>query len=1045
MTNAPSRGGSSVSARSVTPSLQLEKLAALLKKALPTDSASPQAALPLLCVDGPKVLINMRGVLYRLFQSEGFATAFAPGADSGFVRDMSMPPRGTTARVGGRLLQGTESATAKAIESLHASIAELVDDALNGLDLTTLTKSSLDETLVVLANSINQSRPFLPDHASLMPIGFASNDRRTDERSKDIGRVFTALETVDGRDGLELLLQGIANKLRKDGMEDDEIDETLSAIREQRNRPGSQIREFLDFLDDEALARVRLQVTMRLMEALAVQSTKPGFKSYVANVRQCFDMFGGINGAAFPLDASAVYGQANVSDLAEHLRKAMFYTCLPVWAQGSAQLFETRTEPTQGFATVREVSYRFRVNGNNPQTGKSAIESRLMRLREKLLAEPGPDAYVRRDIAELVFLYLVIPVSMESQLPVDIRAEAEKLSAQIKANPVKALQSLYEALTARLKIVDRIADELIDLLKSKSNKVVNMANSTADRFTVSLHRNIVDWEAVDAVSQKTDILVKAERGDDSIAWFSHLTVTDGAMVPGSIASYTVKTELKERSLAVIGEATTVKMKRDLTEPVLPVRYIPYRWLKDEGQWVPNTPNSDHLDAGAGVEIQYDLEMLQLHLKERHRKDEAEKLKIEQLRTAALAAFALLVYVALWELQKRIRAVKPGLAISMIRLQHSGRKLTREGDANDGNTAVYAISQAVEKALAREGSVKLQGLTTREGGENLLHWKRRGALQALLGGQTLQFDLEGSLDKVALVTYVTRPCDSHPAHPDADGYLFMSRTYVAERGEKGAVLKALRMRSRLVESRKDFRSPQPILEEVARLRADGYSHVMLLSHHYGNRHIGRAAERHAPHGTLEFLDETFKRFPEMHLYPLRRDVFPATRLRKRDASESGFEVVNFKDHQEMYDAMAQDVLRSIMPVYTFATLAVVGDESERPQSGFCTYFFDVEQRISNNQMRETVRQNILGVGQTAEIRKSFISVLRAIHFMESEKSALKGVLLPVLDPFDWANPDTTAASGELEIMSRRGGRAVLLSMPALLAHVSKVLHKDAGNE
>lgn len=1041
MTNAPSRGGSSVSARSVTPSLQLEKLAALLTKALPTDSASPQAALPLIGVDGPKVLINTRGVLYRLFQSEGFKTAFAPGVDSGFVRDMSMPPRGTTARVGGRLLHGSESATAKAIESLHASIEEQVADALNGLDLTTLTKSSFDETLVVLADSIKQSRPFLPDHASLIPIGFASNDRRTEERSKDIGKVFTALETVDGRDGLELLLRGISNKLRKDEMEDDEIEETLSAIREQRNRPGSQIREFLDFLDDEALARVRLQVTMRLMEALAVQSTKPGFKSYVANVKQCFEMFGGIHGAAFPLDASAVYGQENVSDLAEHLRKAMFYTCLPVWAQGSAQLFETRTEPTQGFATVREVSYRFRVNGNNPQTGKSAIESRLMRLQDKLLAEPGPGTYVRRDIAELVFLYLVIPDSMESPQPVDIKAEAEKLSAQIKATPVKALQSLYAAVTARLKIVDRIADELIDLLKSKSNKVVNMANSKADRFTVSLHRNIVDWEAVDAVSQKADILVKAERGDDSIAWFSHLTVTDGAMVPGSIAAYTVKTELKERSLAVIGEATTVKMKRDLSEPVLPVRYMPYRWLRKEGMWVADIPNTEYLDAGTGIEIQYDLEMLQMH----RLKDEAEKLKSEQLRTAALTAFALVVYVTLWELQKRIRAVKPGIAIPMIRLQHSGRKLTREDDANDGNTAVYAISQAVEKALAREGAVKLQGLTTREGGENLLHWKRRGALQALLGGQTLQFDLEGSLDKVALVTYVTRPCDSHPAYPDADGYLFMSRTYVAERGEKGAVLKALRMRSRLVESRRDFRSPQPILEEVARLRADGYSHVMLLSHHYGNRHIGRAAERHAPHGTLEFLDETFKRFPEMHLYPLRRDVFPATRLRKRDANESGFEVVNFKDHQEMYDAMAQDVLRSIMPVYTFATLAVVGDESERPQSGFCTYFFDVEQRISNNEMRETVRQNILGVGQTAEIRKSLISVLRAIHFMESEKSALKGVLLPVLDPFDWANPDTTAASGELEIMSRRGGRAVLLSMPAVLAHASKVLHKDAGDE
>lgn len=1041
MTNTPSRGGSSVSARSVTPSLQLDKLAALLAKSITPDPASLQAALPLLSVDGTKVLVNTRGVLFRLFRSEIFRTAFAPGADSGFIRDMTIPPRGTTARVGGRLSQGSEGATSKAIEKLHDAIAAEVDAVLGDAELTVFTSESMDHVLQVLAHSINESKLYLPISARLVPIGFASNERRTDERSKDIGRVLTALETVDGRDGLDLLLQGIGNKLRKDEMEDDEISETLSAIRDQRNRPGSQIREFLNFLEDEALARVRLQVTMRLMDALAAQSSKPGFKAYVARVRECYELFGSVKGIAFLLDVSTVYGQANVSDLAEHLHKALFYSCLPVWAQGSAQLFETRTEPTQGFATVREVSYRFRVNGNNPQTGKLAFESRLDQLHDKLLSAPGPDIFARKHIAELVFLYLSIPDSLGVPSPLDIKTEATRVAENLKKDPVGTLSSLHAALVARAEALDDIAGELIDLLKSKSNKVVSLANNTADSFTVSLHRNIVDWEAVDSVSAKTDILVKAERGGDSIAWFSHLTITDGALVPGSIASYKVKTELKERSLAVMGDAVSVTMKRDLSAPVLPVRYIPYRWLKEEKLWTPDIPNTAYLDAGVGIEIQYDLEMLQM----KRLKNEAEKARSEQLRSAALAAFSLVVYVTLWEVQRRIRALKPSLTIPIIRLQHAGRKLTREEDANDANTAVYAISQAVEKALAREGPVKLQGLTTKEGADSALRWKRKGALQALLGGQALEFTLDGSLDKVALVTYVTRPCDSHPAHADADGYLFMSRTYLTERSGKNVVLRGQRMRSRLVENRKDFKNPQPILEEVARLRKDGFTHVMLLSHHFGNRHIGRAAERHAPHGTLEFLDEAVKRFPDMHLYPLRRDIFPATRLRKRNDSESAFEAVNFKDHQEMYDSLAQDVLRSIMPVYTFATLAVVGDDSGRPQSGFCTYFFDVEQRISDVERRETVRQNILGIGAASEVRKSLISVLRAIHFMESEKPSAKSILLPVLDPFDWANPTTTAASGEVEVMSRRGGRAVLLSLPAILAHVTKVLHKDGADE
>lgn len=1041
MATTPSRGGSSVFAHSVTPSLQLAKLVELLVKALPPTDESALLALPLVAVEGTKVLLNTRGVLSRLFKSPDFKKQFEPSADTGFIRDMAMPPFGSTARVGGRLLHGTEGPTSKGIEKLQGAVAKALDEALEGLDLSTLTVPSLDRTLALMAESVGERKPFLPPTASLVPVVFASNDRSADERRKDIGKVLTAIETVEGRDRLDLLCDGIANKLRKDGADDDDIEETVREIRSRRNRPGDQVRDFLDFLDDEALARVRLQVTMNLMDALATQSPKPGFKAYVSRVKACFERFASVKGKAVLLDPSLVYGQQNVSDLADHLRKALFYTCLPVWAEGSAQLFETRAEPTTGIATLREVSYRFRVNGNNPQSGQSAFVTRLARLKERLFAGDSGDAFVRRDIAELVFLSLVVPDSLDEPAPVDVDAEAARIEQRIKKDPRGTLLELHAALSARHMAMQGIAAELGELLRSKVNKVVSHTNNVADRFTVSVLRGVVNWESVDSLTAKSDVLVKADRGlDDSVAWFSHLTISQEAMVPGSLASYTVKTELKERSLALAGEAQPVTMKRDLSRPVLPIRFVPFRWLKEEKQWVADFPEVGTFDVGCGIDIQYDLDALKLS----RDKDESEKARSEQLRSAAITAFALTVYVVLWDLQKRVRAVKQDASITMLRLQHTGRKLSREDDAKDPNTAVYAISQALEKALAREGGIKLQGLTTHadKPGDSM-SWKQAGALSALLGGQPMKFGLDGCLDKVALVTYVTRPCDSHPAHSDADGYVFMSRTYVAERAEGGALLRTLNMRSRLVESRKDFRNPQPILEEIARLRADGFTHVMLLSHHFGNRHIGRAAERHAPHGTLEFLDEAMKRFPEMNLYALRRDVFPATRLRRRDATESGFEVVSFEDHQEMYASMSQEVLRSVMPVYTFATLAVVGAEKGRPQSGFCTYFYDAEQRITNVAAAKTTEMNMLGLGQAAEVRKSLISVLRAIHFAESEKPATKAALLPVLDPFDWANPTKTSASGEIEVMSRRGGRSVLLSLPAVLAHVTKVLHLEAS--
>jgi len=1039
MQASPTRRGSSASARSVTPSLNLAKLVELLCKVF--DSTAGTGNTPFIQVHGSKLHINTRTPLYALVTSDDFKAAFTPGEQLGFIRDMGMPGRGMVARIGGRLLHASDSNTSRALEKFQSLITARLEDALSTIDICAFTLSSTADGIKALASSVGEQAPQPPSAASMVPVIFASAERRAEERSKDIGRVLTAVETVDGRDGLEMMLKGIENKLRLDGL-DDEVEETLECIRAQRNRPGSLIREFIDFLDDEALARVRLQVTMRIMEALAAQSVSLGFQEYVRRVLQCYELFGSPKGEALLLDAASVFGQANNSDFAEHLRKALFYTCLSVWPQWSVQLFETRAEPTQGFATVREVSYRFRVNGNNPATGKSAFDTRMERLREKLVVEVDPNKRVKRDLAELLFLYLVTPKSLTNPDTLDVLAEATHFASQLRANPKDTVASTLAGLKSRSCTIDDLADELIKVLKSRSNKVVSHANATADRFRISLHKNIVNWEAIESITPNTDILVKSDVGDNSIAWFSHLSVSQDEVVPGSLASYTVKTELQERALVASGERNRLAMKRDLSAPLLPIRFIPVRRKQDGQTIVSDLKDDKPFDAGIGVELQYDLSLLKL--RNHGHITEQERAQREQLRAASVTAFTLLTYVTLYEVQRRLRAQLPHAAIAILRLQHTGRQLDREADANDGNTAVYAASQAIEKALAREGFVKLQGVTTQADGGSL-QWKRKGALHALLGGQRLQFPLEGSLDKVALVTYVTRPCDSHPAHADADGYIFLSRTYVAERDHNGATLKTLHMRSRLVENRKDFKNPQPILEEVARLHELGFKHVMLLSQHFGNRHIGRAAERHAPHGTLEFLDEAVRRFPGVHVYTLRRDVFPATRLRKRDHGESGFEVVNFKDHQKMYESLGNDVLRSVMPIYTFATLAVVGDEGERPQSGFCTYFFDVEQRITDVQVRETVRQNILGIGnEAANVRKSLVSVLRAIHFMESEKAPVKAspVLLPVLDPYGWVNPVKRAGAGEIEAMTRRRTGSVFLSLPAVLAHVTKVLHKEA---
>lgn len=1038
MTISHRQGGSRISVSARAPSIDLARLAKLLAHAIPAVAgATDVKALKLFSQEATRIRVNTRGVISRLLTDPDFKTAFAPGEETGFLRDADLPPFGTTAKMGGRLLHGTQVATAKAVKAVRDAITKELNDSLGDLDFEALTASRMTEVLKVMAQSVDVKTTPFPQNALMVPVEFAETSRPSAERERDIGRVLSGIETVDGRDWLELMLAGVERKLRADNEDPEDIGFITDAIRRQREQPGSQMLRFLEFLEDEAMARVRLQVCLRIMEAVAAQSDKAGFKSYVQRVREAFESFAGQDGEPLALNVSSVYGVANDTDLTEPLRKAGFYSCLPVWCEGSVQLFERRIPPEQNQPTVREVSYRFRVNGLNPQTGLSAFDSRLDGIKEQLLSAPSPNENVKRPIAELVFLSLVLPPALHEASGGDVRYQAAAIAQALKADPVRELQRLHQELVSRSDLMAQIADEMVRLLRTKSISFVTNLNRPVDKLFVSVQKDIFDWQILRGLgSEREEVLVKSDSGPDTVAWLSRIRVSPDPW-PSSVASIWVETNLQERSLTEASKVRKVAMRKNLEAPVLPVRLVPYRLDKHTQCWMPALPNPDTLDIGRGVDIEYDLRVLTLD-----RKQDREKAQAEQWRAATVAAMSLLIYIVLFELVRKAQSARPRLSMTLVRLQKTGRiKGDREADAQDGNTVIYAISQAVEKALARELPVKLQGLTTNNDARNSLRWKNRGALAALQAGQPLCVPHEGSLDKVAVVSYVTRPCDTHPNYPDADGYLFVSRTYFADSRDEQTTLRVGRMLSRFVESRQDFSLPHLILEEIARLKQRGYHHILLLSHHFGNRRIGRAAERHSPHSRLPFLDEAAKRFPDVHLYPLRRDVFAATRLRKRNLQESAFEVLRHEAHQNMYRDGATEILRSLLPVYTFATLHVV-DEDGKPQSGFCTYFFDAEHRLSDFNLREATRANILGTGEAEETRRSLISVLRAIHFMESEKPAEHNrPLLPVLDPFAWATPNRTAAAGELEVVSRRRRGSILLSIPALLAHVTRVLHKE----
>jgi hypothetical protein len=302
----------------------------------------------------------------------------------------------------------------------------------------------------------------------------------------------------------------------------------------------------------------------------------------------------------------------------------------------------------------------------------------------------------------------------------------------------------------------------------------------------------------------------------------------------------------------------------------------------------------------------------------------------------------------------------------------------------------------------------------------------------------------SVAQIGVISYTTRPVSEHPDFPAEEVYLYRVKTYVAEASAQPfAGYKLREDRAQIyLQPKEDFEEPALIFEEIGRLREMGCEHVMLLWHHYGNWRIGRTADRHAPHSRPEFLERVARRFPEVTLYTLRRDVFPAMRMRERHAKEAGFEVIRVREHEEFWHPAEAELRRDLIPVYTFATLGYVGTEINRPQSGFCTYFLEIESRLAQLEWSERARANLIDPNHDSVIRPALVSTLRGLHYLGAARGIVQRQSRPVLDPHQWISPNTIGGAGELKVISSRRRGGVVLSLTALLASVSTALRGHA---
>ncbi|MBE9078399.1 hypothetical protein IQ241_14025 [Romeria aff. gracilis LEGE 07310] len=1051
--------GANIQAPSNQPSVNLAKLIELLADSVAVsgnfsrfeDPDPKQRSLFLFNPQRNRLRICTSAVLLRLFSHPQFCEAFKSGDSSGFIRDFEPPSFGLQAKLGGELTAGNRERLPGHLDRLMATINQVLDLALPEGELSKLLLDDPVQQLRTLASAAEAKFRDAPHQAKLQSLKFAPGAQKVPDSA--VAKVLSAVERIEADDCFTRMQDAIAVHLEQRDAEEDEIESAIASLVAERERADSQIVRFLNFLDSEALARVRLSVAVRLMEAIADHarsSTQAKNQKLVEYVDRVVALIETSKAGELYIDLTAFYGERGEFDLQEFLNQATFFHCLSVWPEGKAQMFEKKGSSQASYGVQREVSYRFRINGNNPETKKPAFDTRLDKLEEALLGKNRVGSFSRRRLAELLVLDAVIPSRTEANPETSVGAIAAAIQSRISTlkqqeNPsIQAfVRDLLQDLRSRASTMTEIANALIDLLKRKGSQILAQTQRRTAQQFICVKHGIVAWNRLEGAEPGVRDLLKSSQNqsEEKIEWFKYLEISDSPDVPQLLFSVKVTTELAEHNLVIKEqEAQTIQAQRRFSGRLLQVLWVPYEASKNKEYVLTESAKIARSWAlPAAVQVEYEIRTLA-----RNKKNSNEN--THQLHAAAITAFTVLTYCCLWRLIKRLQALplddSHSFTTLMLRLQEAGKDSESEGDSY-----VYAAAQSIEAMLAQDTAIRMQGVTLKNltSGDSSVRYVKSGSFDAMLSSFPLRVATENTpaVEQIGLISYSTRPCDEMPfLDRDSSNHLLMTQSYTASAINQpfpGYELKAERMQSDIVSSQEELQKQRLVREEIGHLKGLGCQHIILISHAYGSRHLNRAADYNSLLTPVAFLEEVFQTFPELTIYPMLRDVFPATRLRKRGSGEAAFEIRNAGDHIDFQRNLPIDSDRDIIPIYTFATLHVV-EEEKRPQSGFCAYYLVSDRRVTDITWTERARQHLLNPEGNSPVHPCLVSVLRGLHFMEAERGVKGGQLMPVLDPFSWISPTTKAAAGEVEILqSRRKGRSYL-SYPAILTHVAQVLHR-----
>ena len=584
-------GGAKIEARSPKPCIDLVTLVELLTKAIPpknnsgtTDKLHPDYR-PAFAFDADKnrLRICTSAVMRRFFGNKDFKTAFDPEG-GGFVQDLPTSGYGFRMRVGGTLKEDNRDRLPKALDQLILAI----DAALPPeTQLSALLLNEPEKQLQELAQKTGAFFQNKAHNATLVPIAFPNQDNQNNPENKPIAKVISASETIDADNYFTRMSSAVKKHLENQGLEADDIETSLDALEAENTRLESQLNRFLTFLDDQALVRVRLLITLRIMEAISKFSPTK-HELLVKYVRRVKTFYDAAKEHIFEVDLSADFGTGGQFNLSESLQTANLYFCLPVWPESEAQIFEDKTinQEKTSFGVVREVSYHFRINGKNQTAGKSAFEARLDKI-EKELELDNEDSFfdpktVTRSLSQLIFLAVVVPSEiMESVTVRNFSSSVQQLLKDLKNGGKNAVKQLIVKLQECAEKMKTIASSLIDVINTKSEKIISQVQSESSQQFICVKRDIFEWSRLTTGASENLLVGSENPRRETVEWFKHIEVCDTPETPGLLFSVEVNTQLSEHNLITKGNPYSIQVQRILSEHLLQIVWLPCDFKNQE--------------------------------------------------------------------------------------------------------------------------------------------------------------------------------------------------------------------------------------------------------------------------------------------------------------------------------------------------------------------------------------------------------------------------------------------------------------------------------